>query len=52
VCAAPSPDPHCTADPATVPKAIDVITPAGVSQADELDYTLHDPGVLQAVTIP
>jgi glucoamylase len=52
VCAAPSPDPHCTADPATVPKAIDVITPAGVSQADELDYTLHDPVVLQAVTIP
>jgi glucoamylase len=52
VCASASPDPHCTADPATVPKAIDVITPAGVSQADELDYTLHDPVVLQAVTIP
>jgi glucoamylase len=37
VCAAPSSDPHCTVDPGTVPKAMDVITPAGVSQADELD---------------
>jgi glucoamylase len=51
VCAAPSSDPHCTVDPNTVPKAVDVITPAGVSQADELDYTLH-PVVLQGVTIP
>jgi glucoamylase len=52
VCAAPSTDPHCTVDPGTVPKAMDVITPAGVSQADELDYTLHDPVTLEAVTIP
>jgi glucoamylase len=52
VCAAPSGDPHCTADPGTVPKAIDVLTPAGTSQADELDYTLHDPVVIQPVTIP
>jgi glucoamylase len=52
VCATASTDPHCTVDPGTVPKAIDVITPAGVSQADELDYTLHQPVVLQAVTIP
>jgi glucoamylase len=52
VCATASADPHCTVDPGTVPKAIDVITPAGVSQADELDYTLHQPVVLQAVTIP
>ena len=26
-----------------MPKAIDVITPAGVLQSDELDYTLHSP---------
>ncbi|HVD29875.1 MAG TPA: glucodextranase DOMON-like domain-containing protein, partial [Mycobacteriales bacterium] len=52
VCATASPDPHCTVDPGTVPKAIDVVTPAGVSQADELDYTLHQPVVLQAVPIP
>jgi glucoamylase len=52
VCEAPSSDPHCTVDPGTVPKAIDVITPAGVSQADLLDYTLHDPVTLEAVTIP
>ena len=29
-----------------------MITPAGVNQADELDYTLHSPVVLQGVTIP
>jgi glucoamylase len=52
VCAAPSSDPHCTVDPGTVPKAMDVLTPAGTSQADELDYTVHSPVVLQPVTIP
>src|SRR6266545_61977 len=52
VCASALPDPHCAVDPGTVPKAIDVITPAGVSQADELDYLVHQPVVLQAVTIP
>jgi glucoamylase len=51
VCATASADPHCTANPATVPKVIDVLTPAGVQQSDELDYTLH-PVALQAVTIP
>jgi glucan 1,4-alpha-glucosidase len=40
VCATASSDPHCTADPNTVPKAVDVLTPAGVSQSQELDYTL------------
>ncbi len=29
VCASASADPHCTVDPATVPKAMDVITPLG-----------------------
>jgi len=52
VCATPSADPHCTVDPGAVPKAIDVITPPGVLQADEVDYTLHNPVVLQGVTIP
>jgi hypothetical protein len=31
---------------------MDVITPAGVSQADLLDYTVHQPMTLEAVTIP
>jgi glucan 1,4-alpha-glucosidase len=52
VCAAPSTDPHCTVDPGTVPKAMDVLTRTGVDQANLLDYTLHQPVTLQAVTIP
>jgi hypothetical protein len=32
---------------------MDVLTPAGVAQSDELDYTQHSPVVvLQGVTIP
>ena len=38
--------------PGTVPKAMDVLTPAGVDQADELDYTLHAPVTIQGVVIP
>ncbi len=41
----------CSADPGTVPKAMDVITPQGVSQATELDPTLG-PVVIQPVTVP
>ncbi len=41
----------CTADPGTVPKAMDVITPADVSQATELDPTLGSV-VIQPVTVP
>ena len=52
VCAAPSADAHCTVGPNTVPKLMDVITPPGVTQSDEVDYTLHTPVVLGAVTIP
>ena len=52
VCAAASADLHCTFDPNMVPKAIDVLTPAGMLQSDELDYTLHNPVTLQDVTIP
>jgi hypothetical protein len=51
VCATASSDPHCTVDPATVPKAMDVITPSGVTQSDELDYTLH-PVTIAPVVIP
>jgi glucoamylase len=52
VCATASTDPHCVVDPNTVPKAMDVITPSGVLQSNELDYTLHNPVVIQDVTIP
>jgi glucodextranase-like protein/glycosyl hydrolase family 15 len=52
VCATASSDPHCTVDPNTVPKAMDVLTPSGVSQSNELDYTLHNPVVIQGVFIP
>jgi glucan 1,4-alpha-glucosidase len=52
VCATASTDAHCTFDPNRVPKAIDVLTPAGVQQSNELDYTLHNPVTLQDVTIP
>jgi hypothetical protein len=34
------------------PKAVDVLTPADVLQSDELDYTLHQPVTIQAVTMP
>ncbi len=51
VCAAPSVDPHCTVDPATVPKAMDVLTPPGVLQSNELDYTLRSPVTITDVTI-
>jgi glucoamylase len=52
VCATTSSDPHCTVNPNTVPKAMDVLTPPGVSQSNELDYTLHNPVTLQDVVIP
>jgi len=52
VCATASADPHCTVDPGTVPKAMDVLTPTGVMQSDELDYTLHHPVTITDVVIP
>ncbi|HXR42711.1 MAG TPA: glucodextranase DOMON-like domain-containing protein [Acidothermaceae bacterium] len=51
VCATASNDPHCTFDPNAVPKVMDTITPSGVAQSTELDYTLG-PVVLQGVTMP
>ena len=51
VCASGGTAPVCSADPNTVPKAVDVLTPAGVSQATELDPTLG-PVVIQPVPVP
>jgi glucoamylase len=51
VCASGGTAPICSVDPSTVPKAMDVITPAGVSQAIELNPTLG-PVVIQPVTVP
>jgi glucoamylase len=51
VCAPNGTAPICSVAPGTVPKAMDVITPAGVSQATELDPTLG-PVVIQPVTVP
>ena len=51
VCAPNGTQPICSVAPGTVPKAMDVITPAGVSQATELDPT-RGPVVIQPVTVP
>jgi glucoamylase len=51
VCAVGGTAPICSVDPTTVPKAMDVITPPGVSQATELDPTLG-PVVIQPVVVP
>jgi glucan 1,4-alpha-glucosidase len=52
VCAVASSTPLCAFDPGLVPKAVDVLTPPGVAQSDELDYTMQSPVVLADVTIP
>ncbi|HEY2044356.1 MAG TPA: glucodextranase DOMON-like domain-containing protein [Jatrophihabitans sp.] len=51
VCSATATSPICAVNPATVPKAMDVITPAGVNQSTELDPTVG-PVVLRAVPVP
>jgi glucan 1,4-alpha-glucosidase len=51
VCAPGGAQPICAADPNTMPKAMDVLTPAGVDQATELD-PLSGPVVLAPVVIP
>jgi glucoamylase len=50
VCAAGGTSPICAVDPGTVPKAMDVLTPAGQSQAAELDPTAG-PAVIHAVAV-
>ena len=51
VCAPGGSAPICSVDPTTVPKAMDIITPQGVSQASELDPT-GGPVAIQPVTVP
>jgi glucoamylase len=51
VCAAGDPSPICSVDPNSVAKAMDVITPDGVSQVTELDPTLGTP-VVHGVPVP
>jgi glucoamylase len=51
VCAAGGSAPICSVDPNTVPKVMDTITPAGVTQSSELDPTLG-PVVLAGVPVP
>ncbi|MGZ4612277.1 MAG: glucodextranase DOMON-like domain-containing protein, partial [Kineosporiaceae bacterium] len=51
VCQPGGTSPICSVDPATVPKAVDVLTPSGVTQADELDPT-QPPVTIAGVTVP
>jgi glucoamylase len=51
VCASGGRSPICAVDPSKVPKAMDVITPPGVSQATELDPALSAV-VIQPVSVP
>jgi glucoamylase len=51
LCATASTDPLCTFDPNAVPKVMDTLTPAGVTQSDELNYVAHQPVVLHGVGI-
>jgi hypothetical protein len=50
LCTAGGTSPICAADPATAPKAIDVLTPAGVDQGAELDPA-RGPVVVQGVAV-
>jgi glucan 1,4-alpha-glucosidase len=52
VCASASSDAHCAFDPGQVPKAVDVLTPTGTTQSNELDYTIHSPVTIAPVVIP
>jgi glucoamylase len=51
VCAPGGTSPICAVDTGTVPKVLDTITPAGVSQSAELDPTLGQV-TLHGVTVP
>ncbi len=51
VCATGGSSPICSVDPNTVPKVMDTIPPAGVSQATELNPTLG-PVLVHGVTVP
>ena len=52
LCASPGVvSPICAVDPGTAPKAMDVITPAGVDQSVELDPT-QGPVRIEGVVVP
>ncbi|MEO9139076.1 MAG: glucodextranase DOMON-like domain-containing protein [Jatrophihabitans sp.] len=51
LCAAGGTSPICSIDPSTAPKIMDTLTPAGVSQAEELDPT-RGPVVVRGVPVP
>jgi glucoamylase len=51
VCPVGGTEPICGLSPASVPEVMDTITPAGVSQATELN-PVNGPVVLQGVTVP
>jgi len=51
VCPVGGTAPICSVNPSTVPKAVDVITPPGVSQATELN-PVPGPVVIQPVVVP
>ena len=51
VCAAGGTSPICSLDPNSVPKAMDILTPVGVSQAAELDPTAP-PVQIAGVPVP
>jgi glucan 1,4-alpha-glucosidase len=51
VCAPGGAAPICAADPATVPRAMDILTPDGTAQADELN-PLAGPVTIAPVVIP
>jgi glucoamylase len=50
VCATGNANPICTTNPNNVPKAMDVLTPAGVSQSTELNPTTG-PVAIRAVPV-
>ncbi|KGJ72128.1 hypothetical protein GY21_17510 [Cryobacterium roopkundense] len=52
VCASAQANALCSADPNSVPKIMDALTPHGVAQSDVLDYTARDTVTLPAVVIP
>jgi len=52
VCAQARASELCSTDPNSVPKVMDMLTPAGDRQSDVLDYTAHNPVRLPAVVVP
>jgi glucoamylase len=51
VCAVGASSPLCATDPNAVPKVMDTIVPTGVTQADELNFGVHSPVVVQGLPV-